>query len=510
VTSSYYDVVVLGTDVAPLTCAALLAKRGFRVVVLGQLREGSDYSLGRYRLPRQAFTFTANHAPTARRVLHELGLGQTFRRLTHALDPEFQIALPGHRFDVHGDEAAFDREVEREFPDVRRPVIDFCRRIGQHARSTDRLFERDLAWPPESLLERRELAQMAASFELDREDKRERMLSELPDLHPFRSAMLAPLAFTAQADPDTITTLQLARLLDGHLRDAVSIDGGLAALTNLLIEKIRSHSGHLRMRERASQIIVGRTGATGIRLAGSDEELGCAHVIAGVDVAKVTRLLADRSPFEQMFERLGEPQPRFYRFTLNAIIETVGVPEGMRRDVYSIRDSRRPLHSENLIHVELSRLDERESLLCIEALLPARAVEDRDGSLDGARERLLDALGDLLPFLEQHLLGLDSPHDGRKPWFRDPSVNQALDPLERRGPETMRIVHAFPMATALSTCAMPVRTRLRGLLICNEQVAPALGLEGQLIAAASAARLVTRADRGREWLRRRLWAKVEF
>lgn len=509
-TSSYYDVAVLGTDVAPLTCAALLAKRGFRVVVLGQQREYANYALGRYRLPRQAFTFTANHTPTARRVLNELGLGQTFRRLTHPLEPAFQVALPSHRFDVHGDETAFEREVEREFPDVRRPVIDFCRRINQHARATDRLFERDRAWPPESLLDRRELARLAASLELDGETKRERLLGELPDRHPFRAAMLAPLAFSAQADPDSITALQLARTLDGHMRDAVSVDGGLAAFSNLLVDKIRSHSGQLRVRERASQIIVSRAGATGLRLSGSDEEIGCAHVIAGVDVAKVGRLLLDRSPFEQMFERLGEPQPRFYRYTMNAIVETRCVPEGMRRDVYCIRDSRLPLHSENLIHVEHSPLDERESLLCIEALLPARAVEDRDGVLDGARERFLEALSDLLPFLDQHLLALDSPHDGRKPWFRDSNVDQGLDPLERRGPETMRIVHTFPMATALSICAMPVRTRLRGLLICNEQVSPALGLEGQLLAGASAARLVTRADRGREWLRRRLWAKVEY
>ena len=47
--TSYYDVVVLGTDLAPLTCAALLSKRGFRVAVLGQQTDRPDYAVGRFR-----------------------------------------------------------------------------------------------------------------------------------------------------------------------------------------------------------------------------------------------------------------------------------------------------------------------------------------------------------------------------------------------------------------------------------------------------------------------------
>ena len=74
----------------------------------------------------------------------------------------------------------------------------------------------------------------------------------------------------------------------------------------------------------------------------------------------------------------------------------------------------------------------------------------------------------------------------------------------------MPIVYAFPVTTALSVCAMPVKTPLRGLLLCSQQVAPGLGLEGQLLAAASAAHVVRRSDRAREWLRRRLWTKVEI
>jgi phytoene dehydrogenase-like protein len=510
VSSSYYDVIVLGTELSPLTCAALLAKRGFRVLVLGQQTDRADYALGGHRLPRQPFAFTAAQTPLARRILGELGLSQNLRRRAVALEPAFQLALPGHRFEIGAAETDLEREVEREFPEVRRAIIDFFQRIHERALLTDRLFERDLTWPPDSLLERRELGRLAARLGLTGEGSADRLLAEFPESHPFRLAVRALVSFSAHAEAESTTELQWTRLLNGLTRGPQLVDGGLAGLRDLLVEKIRAHSGELRFGERASQITIKRAAVSGVRLFGSDEELGCAAVIAGIDVASVQRLLADRSPFEEMFERLGEPQPRYYRFTLNALVGAAGVPEGMRRNVFYIRDTDRPLHSENMLHVERSELDARTGLLCVAALLPARAVEERHGYLDEARERLMSTLAELVPFVGEHLRVLDSPHDGRKPWARDEGSDLATDPQERRGPHTMAAVYAYPVSTAFSVCAMSIKTPLRGLLLCSQQVAPGLGVEGQLLAAASAAHVVRRSDRSREWLRRRLWTKVEM
>jgi len=507
---SFYDVVVLGTELAPLTCAALLGKRGFRVLVLGQQSDRPDYALGKLRLPRHPFAFSAAHAPAARRVLSELGLGQSFRRVADVRQPALQVALPGHRFDLPLDDARLEREIEREFPEVKRPILDFNRRCEEHARATDALFEQLRCFPPESLFERRDLSRLAARLDLERPRAGEALLSEFPEAHPFRSTVRALLAFSASCEPEAITELQLSRLWSGRIRDALRIDGGLAGLHDLLLDRIRSHSGELRMRERASHVVVRRGAACGVRLFGSDEEIGCQTVVSGIEVAALQRLLSDRDPLERLFERLGEPQPRFYRYALNAIVRRAGIPEGLSGDALFIRNLDAPRKCESLLHVEHTALDAERSLLCVEGLLPARAVEERDGSLDELRERMLGALGDLVPFVGEHLLVLDSPHDGRKPWARASDCDLSTDPYERRGPETMRAVHAFPVTTALSVCAMPVKTPLRGLLLCNRQVAPGLGVEGELITASSAAQLAERSDRGREWMRRRLWTKVEL
>ena len=335
--SSYYDVIVLGTGVSALTSAALLAKRGFRVLVLGQQSPAPDYRLGKWRLPRQPFAFTATHTPLGRRILGELGLAQSLRRKAQALEPALQLALPGHRLDLFGSELELEREFEREFPEVKRPILDFLRRVAERAAATDALFERDITWPPDSLFERRELARLGARLGLGSEGP-DRLLGELPEAHPFRCAVRALLSFGVHAEPTSLTALQITRVLNGRVREPQAFEGGLAGLCELLSEKIRAHSGHLRLEERASQIGVRRAAVSGVRLFGSDEELGCASVIAAGDVASVQRLLLDRRPFEELFERLGEPQPRFYRFTLNALVAEQGIPGGMQRDVFFVRD----------------------------------------------------------------------------------------------------------------------------------------------------------------------------
>ena len=50
----------------------------------------------------------------------------------------------------------------------------------------------------------------------------------------------------------------------------------------------------------------------------------------------------------------------------------------------------------------------------------------------------------------------------------------------------------------------------RGRLLVGPSALPALGQEGELLAAWSAARLITRTDRRKEQMRREMWSKIEL
>ena len=71
----------------------------------------------------------------------------------------------------------------------------------------------------------------------------------------------------------------------------------------------------------------------------------------------------------------------------------------------------------------------------------------------------------------------------------------------------MRAVYEYPTRRALGVCALPTRTPVRGVFLCNDQVAPGLGVEGSFLAASSVAQIVSSLYRKREWLRRGPWAR---
>ena len=77
-TEKHYDVVVLGRSLGALASAALLARRDFRVLVLGQGAPPPSYRWGRRVLRRSAFSMLFGASPAWRRVLVELAQTQTF------------------------------------------------------------------------------------------------------------------------------------------------------------------------------------------------------------------------------------------------------------------------------------------------------------------------------------------------------------------------------------------------------------------------------------------------
>ncbi len=510
--ASSYDVVLIGTQLAPLLTGALLAKRGFRVLIVAQDELPPTYeALSGVVFPREPFNFLPASSPIARRVLSELALHQIFRRRATQVDPAFQICLPRHRFDLARDEVMLDREIEREFPEIKRPVEEFLRTTERHDHLLDRILDRELTWPPTTFFERREFARAIAHQPFGKHGNALDPLAEFPEKHPFRLAVELPARFADGMDADEPNGLRLTRFFSAWRRGASVLDEGYATLRSMLLESIRTHSGEVREPERVDAIRVKRGLATGVRIAASGEEIGASWVVAGSPLASLLRLVPDRAPFEELFERIGEPVVRYYRYTLNMRVAAQGIPAGMSSDVFFVRDPERPMSEANALYVQVERPDgEGKRRMCIEALLPRRGIEDIPEYLPSVRERILASLGELVPYLGDHLELVDSPHDSRE--VSDFKNRARLSPLEpwSRGPQTMRRVYGFPVTTGLGVCALPVRTPIKRLLLANEQIVPGLGLEGLFVAAWSAARVVSKSDRRKEWMRRGRWGKLEI
>src|SRR5262245_59211111 len=142
-TNKHYDVVVLGRSIGALTAAALLARRDFRVLVVGQGERGATYQLGDRTLLRRSFTMLAATSPVWRRVVVELAHSQTWKRRVISASPMLQVIAPARRIDIPPDVVLFGREIDREFPELRRLVDELYGELAQVNGAADDAFDHD-------------------------------------------------------------------------------------------------------------------------------------------------------------------------------------------------------------------------------------------------------------------------------------------------------------------------------------------------------------------------------
>ncbi|MEO7112012.1 MAG: phytoene dehydrogenase, partial [Polyangiaceae bacterium] len=164
------------------------------------------------------------------------------------------------------------------------------------------------------------------------------------------------------------------------------------------------------------------------------------------------------------------------------------------------------------VHLQRHKTIDGRALLVAEAILDAH----RPDLFHAAREAVLSTVEEFLPFIERHYQVVDSPHDGRSLWdFRSGkrrSVDRALfrahgasldaEPMTAQWEITPPQLHGL--------AGEPLRAPLNGAFVVGKTTLPALGQEGELLAAWSAARMITRTDRQKERMRREMWRKIEL
>jgi hypothetical protein len=520
VTSRHYDVIVLGRSLGSLICAAVLARRDFRVLLLGQGQKPQLYRHNERVLARRPFTFLAGSSPVFRRILHELAQSQQFRRRMEPLDPMFGWLSPGRRLEVPPDMDLFVREIEREFPEVRQLVDELYTTIAQVNALTDLAFEKDAVWPPGSLWERFETGRISATLPYVKIERNVDLLSKFPSGHPFRDLLLLPASFaTYLALPgDRLPPLCLARLHGAWTRGVSALQQSEQELCDFLVERIEAHGGAVAMDRRATSIVVRRGSAVGVMEDGEGEATGSSAVVCDQSGEVVAELARGEGVTKQARNDWPQLRAETSRFVVSLRVKTDGLPDLLPAESfvvperYARRDPRSPA-------LRLSRLSPRaldsadpepeSTLLIAEALLPARGAL----TLLEARDAVLSTLREQLPFLERSLSIVDSPHDGLPLWDFGSGKRREVERLHLRGAsssaEPMERLWATPPTGYLELAGEPVRGPVRGTYLVGPTVLPGLGQEGELIAAWSAARVITGKDRQRQRMRRQMWSKIE-
>jgi hypothetical protein len=358
------------------------------------------------------------------------------------------------------------------------------------------------------------------------------LLSEFPRGHFFRQIVTASVLFATHLSA-LPPPFAVARLHGAWTRGLYTLARGEEELEEFLVDRINAYGGRCLFDERVASLHMRRGTAAGVAIDGDQHPTGASFIIADIDGETVAGL----SGGEGIHKRAQREWPRITsavgRFVVSLIVHREGLPEPLGAESFLLPGERVPTRSRisnapiaarsiPLSHrpvVHLQRVSRfappgassaDEELLVAETLLPDRGPL----SLVEARQAVLSTLIAELPFLERHLIVVDSVHDGLPVWVYENGRRRAVERAVLKGAGA----NAEPMVRQLEVdppgylglAGEPIRGPIERTLLVGRSVLPGLGQEGQVIAAWGAARLVTRTDRQKERMRRDMWSKVEI
>ena len=516
-TEKHYDVVVLGRSLGALVAAALLARRDFRVLVIGQGARPPSYAFERHVFRRSAFTLLAASSPVFRRVLAELAQTQAFRRRAQPLDPMLGLVLPAQRMELPPDPELFARELEREMKEAQRPIEDFHAALASLHEAADTAFKRDATWPPGTFWERRETGRLASALPYLRGEGVTELPLDLPPFHPFRAVVRALARFGSDLASE-LPAFARGRLYGSFLRGTLAFARGQDEIEEILLDRIVAHGGALRLQDRVSQIGLRSGLVANVSVEGDLSPTGATFVVSdqtGAELAELTGGEGISARTQREWSRLERAAGRF---VMSIVVRSAGLPQALGREVLLLPSLDERVPPLFLVRLDPARMPEAppeaalESLLVVELLLPL--TKPGPVALGEAREYVLQTLSQSFPFLERHLVVADSPHDGRPVWKWEEGRRVDIDRFHLTGGSARAepMQPQFTMASPgwLGLAGEPVRGPIPRTFLAGGSVLPALGQEGQLLAAWSAARIITRADRHKERIRKAMWSRVEI
>lgn len=528
-TQSWYHIVVLGTDLAGVVFAALAARIGYRVLVIGQGDRPAAYKRDGYwflRRPERFLGFSTS--PAVQRALGDLSLGFEMKNRPQALEPSLQVAMPGMRLDVGGARRLWERDLERELPGSL-PLFDgFDARMAELTRLSSQLVSgprptvaralgepppdtEHLSLPPRGLRDKATFKRLAEDLPPHLLDAGFDILGEIA--HPRARAVIeGPLTHLSGLLGQPLAPLVVARLWT-HLRAGLyRFPGGLDGLKQVFLRKIRDQSSDVRPDAFATGFIMKRGRIAAVQLAERGETIGCELVVGNVEPRRVLGLVPRDERDDTWHQSVAGLEPVAWRLVVNLGVDPRVLPEGMAPELLWVDDPHDPLRGDNALWVSRPGIGPHSGgdgrpgpgVLQVSSLLEARSVVPTLAGIQRNVMRSLEALRRLVPWLDEHVKVIDVPalHEvvaASRAKKRSATEAQEAELIAERAHDThgthpideAELIPVFGRALpdTLGASAFAPETAYKNLLLAGDQLFGGLGFEGTCLAALQALHL---------------------
>ncbi|WP_257455952.1 NAD(P)-binding protein [Archangium lipolyticum] len=485
-----YDVIVLGSQLGGALAAALLAKRGYSVLLVEHDGTGPGYEHDGYVLPYAPFIAPAlKTMPAVEEAFTELGITTTLHRHQQPHVPELQLVMPRHRVDLHADAARRRAELVREFDaQGERILADLAATATQHETS-DAFLKEAPPLPPDGFME---------SWNLNKRVRQHPGLETEPRLagedEPSK-LLRGLLPFVTHLDQPS-SPLARTRPLSQALQTPWRYPGGRDGLRKMLFERFTELGGDLLSPENTDTYVVeelhfdgGRF--SGVKLLRSDTLYRAACLVSATDAGALRRLITDRKKHRNLSEHLDLSTTKSFLFAVNWVLPEAVLPRGMGELV--LVDTEDAELGPLLVQQHPARTHEGKEdpslrVVCAGAFVPTSVRDLGEGYLQSLAMRIDAHLDGLMPFSKDKRIVRSAPY---------------LDAGAVRGSRLMPHPHyTFDTEVKLGVTGLKQHTPTKNLLLAGREVLPGLGLEGEFLAGARATRLVQEMLKKKDVLKR--------
>ncbi len=498
--SQHFDVAVVGTQLSGIIAAALIAKRGRRVVLVDHGEQTNSYRRNGFRLPLiPTLVPNLDDSPPAKIVHQELALGPQLRAKLETPTTSFQAIMPGHRIDVRSSPEAWLGELKLEFPELVDQVRDFFTRLIQIDGEISAFLAQQPKLLPSGFFDGFKVKRTLAEMEhLDVPFEEHPIFQSIPTDHPIREVLLGPLSFFGNLSAQSPSAFHAIRLIARYYRGTVTFTDRLFDMADVFV-KAAEEAG-VTVRRGALVKTIQPNGAKLHELELAD---GRHSFTADFFIDNAT------SPFEELLPQ-GKAQAKLAAersilrpvgslMVLNILAKREVVPNGMAESVFLLNGRQQQRGNEpadpplflrrypaQRIDAQGSRKVDDDQHVVFSVACPVRTSEitRSPARMQALRAQMASRVARLVPFLNEYIVDQSIASD-TSAWDADTDMTRTIDPW------ALHPIYEPSERPVLGIAVKREKGYFKNLVRCGRDVIPGLGLEGEYVAALAAVDEVT-------------------
>ena len=301
-----YDAVIIGAGIGGLTCGALLAKSGFKTLIIEQHSIPGGYCTSFNRkgfIFDSAVHFTEGLGEGGRfhQILKDLGVEKEIE--VYKLDPLARFFFGDESFSVPADLNEYISMLSKKFPKEEKGISELFKAIKRLGEESEKLptsysiwsvLFHPLKYPLILKYYNKTFADMLADFIKDAK---------------LGSIISAGWPYVG-LPPSKVSALQMAGYLySAHIEGHNYLKGGTQVLANTLVKALRKYGGELQLGTKVTKILVENNTATGVETA-KGNKISAKYVVSNADARQTfLSLIGSEKLSSKFLNRLEQMEP---------------------------------------------------------------------------------------------------------------------------------------------------------------------------------------------------------